>query len=42
MDDDAVESVEVAKAAAFIVHDPSAVDRAEASAGTDGEPYGHS
>ncbi len=23
-------------------HDPSAVDVAEATAGTDGEPYGHS
>ncbi len=35
LDDDEVEAVEP-------VHDPSAVDRAEARAGTDGEPYGHS
>lgn len=49
MDDDAVEAVDVARtetvaaqAETVIVHDPSAIDRAEASAGTDGEPYGHS
>ena len=35
MDDDAVEAL-------VVVHDPGAVDRAEASAGTEGEPYGHS
>lgn len=37
MDDDALESVST-----VIVHDPGAVDRAEAKAGTDEEPYGHS
>jgi hypothetical protein len=37
LDDDAVETVDLLK-----VHAPGAVDRAEARAGTDGEPYGHS
>jgi hypothetical protein len=37
LDDDAVETVDLLK-----VHAPGAVDRAEASAGADGEPYGHS
>lgn len=37
LDDDAVEIVDP-----VLVHEPGAVDRAEARAGTDGEPYGHS
>jgi hypothetical protein len=39
MDDDAVEALE---RDAPVVHEPGAVERAEAAAGTDGEPYGHS
>ena len=39
MDDDTVEIVEKE---IVVAHDPGAVDRAEASAGTEGEPYGHS
>jgi hypothetical protein len=49
MDDDALESDSDATAGepadaapAVHAHQPSAVDRAEATAGTDGEPYGHS
>jgi hypothetical protein len=49
-DDDAMEAFETetvaepapTEAEAEIVHDPGAVDRAEAVAGTEGEPYGHS
>ncbi len=40
LDDDDVEAVPTGSAA--VDHEPGAVDRAEAAAGTDGEPYGHS
>ena len=46
LDDDALEQVDdaptAARASGVLVHEPSAVDRAESTAGMDGEPYGHS